>query len=398
MSRERPSSRPPAPRNPGRAPARGAGHPARAALAALALAFALLPAGCRSRSPALIGLAGPLRDPAGAPMRRAAELAVDEINAGGGVGGRPLALVERDDFGNPDSATAVAAAFYRSRVSAVVGHLFASQSAAASAVYGAGPRPLVAISPSSCGPEAGRLGPSTFRLCPSDATQGAALAQWARRRSFQRGAVLYLNDEYGRAVRQGFVQEFERLGGELVAIDPYLDADPEVGPYLDRLAARPGAQFLLVAGRRTDAERILREVRRRGVTVPVLGSRGLEGIEQAGPVAEGVYLSQPYLPSLGSAANRRFVEAYRRRYPTAEPPNQTAAATYDAVRLLAAAIARAGTDRAAVRRALREIGTATPPFEGATGRVWFDPTGGLHAAQVSVAVVRGGVLRPADEP
>src|SRR5581483_830171 len=127
VSRERPSSRPPAPRNPGRAPARGAGHPARAALAALALAFALLPAGCRSRSPALIGLAGPLRDPAGAPMRRAAELAVDEINAGGGVGGRPLALVERDDFGNPDSATAVAAAFYRSRVSAVVGHLFASQ-------------------------------------------------------------------------------------------------------------------------------------------------------------------------------------------------------------------------------------------------------------------------------
>lgn len=366
-------------------------------IAGLALTLALLPAGCRSRNPALIGLAGPLRHPAGLPMKRAAELAVDEINAAGGIGGRPLALIERDDFGDADSAAGVAAAFYRSRVAAVVGHLFASQTAAASAVYGAGPRPLIAISPSSCGPEAGRLGPSTFRLCPSDATQGAALARWARRRPFQRGAVLYLNDEYGRAVRQGFAEEFERLGGELVAIDPYLGADPEVGFYLDRLAARPGAQFILVAGRRTDAERILREVRRRGLALPVLGSGGLEGIEQAGPVAEGVYLSQPYLPSLGSPANQRFVEAYRRRYPAAEPPNQTAAATYDAVRLLAAALARGGTDRAAVRRALQEI-SATAPFEGATGRVWFDPAGGLHAGPVSVAVVRGGVLQPADEP
>ena len=71
------------------------------------------------------------------------------------------------------------------------------------------------------------------------------------------------------------------------------------------------------------------------LTVPILGGDGLEGIEGAGALAEGVYLTSSYFPTLATAANRKFVEAYRRKFPDAGMPNQPAAATYDAIYLLA---------------------------------------------------------------
>jgi branched-chain amino acid transport system substrate-binding protein len=234
-------------------------------------------------------------------------------------------------------------------------------------------------------------------MCPSDLEHGAALARWIRNNlGLERGAVLYLNDEYGRGVRQTFASEFARLRGELVAIDPYLGENPEVGVYLDRLAKHGGVQFLVVAGNRGEAEVVLREARRRNLAVPVLGADGLEGIEAIGPLAEGVYISQAYLPTLDTPANHRFVEAWRRRYPAAGLPTQPAAATYDAVYLLRDVIARVGTDRAAVRDELARVGSAAPPFAGVTGRVAFDSLGDVPASEVHVAVVRGGVVVQAD--
>ena len=84
--------------------------------------------------PLKVGLAGPFSDDVGAPMRRAAELAVEEINASGGVNGRPLELVIRDDYGDPDSAVAVATALVDADVVAVVGHVYSGPTLAAAPV------------------------------------------------------------------------------------------------------------------------------------------------------------------------------------------------------------------------------------------------------------------------
>lgn len=353
---------------------------------------------CRSTSgPVLIGLAGPFTDPVGAPMKRAAELAVEEINAQGGVAGRPLQLVERNDFANSDSAVFVATDLYNAGVAAVVGHLYSGQTLAAAPVYNGGEEPVAAISPSSSSPDVSGAGRYTFRLCPSDLAHGAALARWIRNRlGLERGVVLYLNDDYGRGVRETFVEEFTRLGGELLSIDPYLGDTPDVGVYLDRLAKSGRAQFIVVAGNRGDAEEILRQARGRKLTMPVLGADGLEGIEEAGALAEGVYVSQAYLPSIARPGNRRFVDAYRRKYSDAGLPNQPAAATYDAIYLLRAVIARAGTRRDAIRDALAEVGKGAPAFEGVTGRVVFDSLGDVPASEVHIGVVHDGVIRLAE--
>jgi branched-chain amino acid transport system substrate-binding protein len=365
----------------------------------LALGAGLLAAGCdRPQSgPVRIGLAGPFTDPVGLPMKLAAELAVEEINARGGIGGRPIELLPRDDFANPDSAVYVATDLKSAGAAAVIGHLWSGTTLAAAPVYNGGDDAVAAISPSSSAPAVSNAGPWTFRICPSDLEHGAALARWIRNQlGLERGAVLYLNDEYGRGVRQTFAIEFARLRGELLAIDPYLGDTPEVGTYLDRLVKQGGVQFLVVAGNRGEAEVVLREARRRNLAVPVLGADGLEGIEAIGALAEGVYISQAYLPTRDNRANQRFVNAWRRRYPDAGLPTQPAAATYDAVYLLRDVIARSGTDRQAVRDELARVGRAAPAFAGVTGRVAFDSLGDVPGSEVHMAVVRGGTVVPAE--
>jgi branched-chain amino acid transport system substrate-binding protein len=274
-----------------------------------------------------------------------------------------------------------------------VGHLYSGETLAAAPVYNGGAHPVPAISPSSSSPELTAAGKYTFRVCPSDLAHGAALAHWVRDRlHLTYGALLYLNDEYGRGIRQAFVAEFLKAGGTLRAIDPYLGDKPEVGPYLDRLARGGQPEFLVVAGNLDEAEEIIRQARKRGLTMPVLGGDGLDGIQEAGSLADGVYYSSSYFANIPTDANRRFVEAYRAKYPEAAPPNQTAAATYDAVYLLKEVIAKAGPDREAIRRALDGVGTKTPAFEGVTGTVAFDASGDASTQNVYIGLVRRGAV------
>lgn len=353
--------------------------------------FAL--AACGSSQSIPIGLAGPFDDPVGRPMKLGAELAIEQINAAGGVNGRPLVLLERNDYGNADSAVRVANQLYASDAVAVVGHLFSGTTVVAAPVYNGGDNPIVSISPSSSAPEVSQAGPWTFRVCPSDNEHGLALARWIRERlGLVRGTVLYLNDPYGRGVRQRFAAEFTRRGGEIMAQAPYLGSAPDVSAYLDRMARDGRSQFIVDAGNLSEAEAILRQARARGINVPLLGADGLEGIEHLGDLAEGVYETLAYLPQLETAANQRFVTAYKARYPAEPLPNQPAAASYDAIHILAEVIARTGTNRKKIRDGLQEV-NLQHPYDGVTGRIAFDSLGDVPTREVYVAVVRNGALR-----
>jgi branched-chain amino acid transport system substrate-binding protein len=339
--------------------------------------------------PILIGLAGPFSDDVGAPMRRAAELAVEEINAAGGVGGRPIELVARDDFGDTDSAVAVANQLVDAGVVAVVGHVYSGTTLASAPVYNAAG--ITQISPSSSSPDVTYAGDYTFRVCPSDLQQGASLARFAAERlGLRRGTILYLNDEYGRGIRATFAREFAQLGGTIDAADPYLGDRPEVGPFLERLAKRNTSQFIFVGGNRAEAEVVLRVARARGIRVPVLGGDALEGLEQAGDIAEGTYISNAYLASFDTPKNRAFVEAYQKKYPTALPPNQPAAATYDALYMLKGILERTGTSPAAIRDAVAKVGREAPAYSGVTGEIAFDEQGDVPRQRVVIGQVQNG--------
>ena len=369
------------------------GPPARrrVSLAAVVCGITML-AGCTGDTgPIKIGVTGNFQDVNIEPMREGARLAVEEINARGGVNGRPLELVERDDWENPDSAVAVATDLYNSGVVAVIGHGFSGLTLAAAPVYNGGPNPVLQISPTASAPAVSDAGPYTFRMCPSDQAHGGALARWARDGlGFRRGAVLYGNDDYGRGVRRAFTEEFGALGGDVVEVDPYLGSPPEVGPYIERLASRRRAQFLVVAGYLDEAEHILRSARAKGVTIPIMGGDGLERIERMGAIAEGTYVTAAYLSLIDTPKNRQFVARWSQRYPGKAAPNLAAAATYDAVYMISGVVGEVGTERAAVRDEVAQIGNSRPAFEGVIGTVAFDQNGDVTIPNIFVSRVHDG--------
>jgi len=367
-------------------------HRSRSGAPLLPAVLALLVACAQAPGPIRIGLAGPFSDSVGAPMRRAAMLAVEQINLTGGIRGRPVELVMRDDYGDPDSAVSVATELDAAGVVAVIGDVYSGTTLASAPVYNAAR--LLQISPSSSAPLVTDAGDFTFRTCPSDLQQGEALARFvAERLGLTRGTILYLNDEYGRGIRSTFSREFSRRGGRIDETDPYLGDTPAVGPYLERLARRNTSEFVFLGGNRSEAEEALRVARARGIKVPFLGGYALEGLEKAGPLAEGTYISNAYLPSFDTPINREFVRAYARKYPGSTAPNQPAAATYDILFMLKATMNRVGTDRGKLRDAVAEIGRGSPPFEGATGEIAFDEHGDVPRQRVIIGRIEGGRVR-----
>lgn len=370
---------------------RPAGPGARAPVAVL-LATTLLGA-CAAPPPIRIGLAGPLSDTAGVPMRLAAELAIAELNASGGVDGRRFELTVEEDFGIPDSAIAVAGRLRASPAIAVVGHLGSATTVAAAAVYGEGPDPMPVLSPSASDAAVTRLGAHVLRMGPSDLAHGAALARFVRTSlGLDRASVVYRNDGYGRGVAGAFAMTFTRSGGELGGRYPFLDPARDLAPYLELLARDPAGQALVLATDRDAARQFLAGARARGLAGPVVGGSALEGIEADGALAEGMHLSVDWLPDGATAEARRFLAAWTAAYPDRGLPTQPAAATYDAIHLVARALAAGAGDRAALLSALRAIGTDTPAVEGVTGQLGFTAEGQPLREAVTIAVVRNGAL------
>jgi branched-chain amino acid transport system substrate-binding protein len=340
-----------------------------------------------------LGLAGPFSQARGVSMQRAAELAVKEINARGGIRGRELALRVMDDSGRPEIAIRIARELVEDpAVVAVVGHLTSGTSLAAGRVYGDARRPLVMISPSASSPDLSGVNPYVFRVCPSDLSHGAQLARFARQTlGANRVGVIYVDDDYGRGLRLSFAAEFRRLGGEVVEEDPALPTTPSLEPYLSRLRGSGRVDALMLATERGGAELALREMARLGLQWAALGGDALTGIEAAGPIAEGVRLSSAYLLDRPGNRNQGFVEAYARAYP-GQRPDHRGAGTYDIVQLLATVLAEVGSDRRAIRDRLAEVGTTAPAYEGVTGTIAFDARGDVPAKSVVIGVVRGGRL------
>jgi len=329
-------------------------------------------------------------------MKIGAELAVNEINAAGGVGGRRLELDTQDDSAQAGRAIAVATTLHDDpRVVAVVGHLTSGAAIAAADIYNGGPDPVVALSPSASNPELTTPGGYTFRVCATDLAHGTALARFAiERLKARRAAVLYLDDDYGRGILGTFADEFRRLEGTIIAMDPVLPGAEDVTPYLEFLRADGRAQVLMVAGDRATAELVLRAVRAQGITLPVIGGDALAGIEADGALAEGVYLTSSYLPDAPGARNAAFLRAYAAAT-GGQRPDHRGAGAYDAVYLIADAIRSAGPRRAAIRAALAEVGRSRPAFDGVTGRITFDDRGDVPDKTVLVGLVRGGRIVPA---
>lgn len=297
-------------------------------------------------------------------------LAIEDLNAAGGVLGRPLLLVTEDTQSKPgESATAVKKLISRDRVVAILGEVASSRSLEGAAVCQTLKVPMV--SPSSTAVELTQKGNYIFRTCFIDPFQGPVMAKFARDTLHARRLALLVSTSsaYSIGLARFFRQAVAAHGGTIVLEQKYSEGDKDFKAQLTAIKAA-GVDAIFNPGYYNEGALIVRQARDLGITVPVFGADSWEAeelIQLAGPASEGAYLLSHYSVADPSPRVREFVRAYRKRF-DAYPDSNTSLG-YDSALVLVDAIRRAGTtDRAAIREAL----AATRDFEAVTGRITID--------------------------
>lgn len=339
--------------------------------------------------PLTIGVTAPIGDDSyGDNSLRGAQLAVKEINAGGGIDGRELRIEAQSDSGSETGAIAAADRLAANvAVLAVVGHASSAPMKAAAPRYESAQLPAVATSATSTA--ISTLGDYIFRVAGSDSANAAELARTARTLG-ARVAIFYSNEDYGQSLQAVFRESLRDTGARLVANDPYLEDMPAENfePYLRRLAAR-GTDVILVAGYEVGAANLIPRARALMPAVSIMGGDGLEPLVGMGPQFEGTYVGMLFHPDVSDRA-RTFAAAYRAAYQ--REPDSSAATSYDAVYLVARAMREGHVTRRAIRDYLAGVGRegGSPPFDGVSGPVRFDANGDPVAKPFTVVVIRGG--------
>lgn len=307
----------------------------------------------------------------GLPARDGARLAVDELNAAGGVtiDGRVhrVVLIERESAPRPDAAAIVARGLINlDSVDVIVGPQTSALAIAAGAVAEASDVPMIAPMASNPRVTDGRRFVS--RLAFRDEVQGAALATFAfDSLRVRRAAALHEGaSAYGRDITALFGETFTALGGQMVAVETFAaDGPRDHSAQMQRiLAARPDAILLPSFVVHDSAQiRIARSLGFRGV---FLGSDAWDILTlQRRDDALGSVVTANWDRRVGRPDMLRFLDAWNARY--TERPRATAAATYDAIRMLAEAAthsgARSGAALAEALRRPRRIAGAFTSYE-----------------------------------
>lgn len=310
-------------------------------------------------------------------------LAVEQLNAAGGVLGRPLQLLSEDNQSKAgESATVARKLLSREKVVALLGEVASSRSLEMAPIAQRAKIPM--ISPSSTNPKVTEVGDYVFRVCFIDPFQGTVMAKFAKETlKARRVAVLTsVSSAYSVGLAKYFKERFLADGGEIALEQKFAEGDKDFKAQLTAIRAA-GVDAIFVPGYYTEAALITRQARELGLTLPLFGGDGWEApqlIEIGGKAVEGTYYSTHYSPEDTAPAVQAFVAAFRARW-NGETPDAMAALGYDSALVLADAIKRAGgTEGPALRDAL----AATKGFAGVTGATNIDA--GRNASKSAVIV------------
>jgi len=307
----------------------------------------------------------------GRGMKLGIELAAEQANAAGGIGGRPIRLLEHEDLPvwGASSNTIVRMA-YEQRVWAIIGSVGGDSSHIAIRVALKAKVPVMNTATSD--PTFTETGiPWAFRCVADDRQQSYALAHvMFVDQDLERVVILRSNDRYGRFGVGELRDAARRVGKPIVSEVQWRTEREDFAPLVDRvLRAKPDG--IVLWGGPVGAAKALRLLRESGSQVPVFGPARLgfdRFLEEAGEAAEGVVVATTLDPSSNQPRWRKFQQQFQARY--AELPDAPAAHGYDGMRMLIEAIGRAGLNRVRIRNAL----AAVREYEGVSGPIVFDNT------------------------
>ena len=315
----------------------------------------------------------------GTSCKNAAELAVKEVNAAGGlqVGKEKMKvdLVVEDNAGKADqSAAAAQKLITQDEVLAIVGPNASRYAIPASEI--AESSETVLITPWSTNPKTtldaatGKPKKYVFRACFIDPFQGGVLAKFALENlKAKKAAVLYdVASDYNKGIAEVFKTNYEKLGGKIVAFETYTTNDKDFSAQLTKIKdAKPDVIFL--PNYYSEVPLQVQQAKRLGITAPFIGSDSWgsnELLTLGGADLNSYYFSTHYAADNAAPVAKKFIADYEKAY--GAKPDDVAALTYDAFGLLFGAIKNAGkADREAIRAALSTL----PSYKGVTGDMKF---------------------------
>jgi branched-chain amino acid transport system substrate-binding protein len=301
---------------------------------------------------------------------KAARLAVDQLNAAGGVLGKKIRLVTLDTRGDgAEAANAVTRLIDVEKATAILGEVASSLSLQGGPI--AQRRKIPMVSPSSTNPKVTQIGDYVFRACYIDPFQGKVMALFARQ-TLKLDKVAILKDvknDYSLGLADAFQKSFTAAGGKIVAEQSYSQGDTDFSAQLTAIKGS-GAQAIWVPGYYAEVGAIARTAARLGVKVPLMGGDGWDAPELftiGGDALNGSYFSNHFAPDQASPMAQKFVADFKAKY--GQLPTGLGALGYDGIMIIADAIKRAGkVEPSAIRDAL----AATKDLETVTGKITMD--------------------------
>ncbi|MCI1018483.1 ABC transporter substrate-binding protein [Microbacterium sp. C5A9] len=323
----------------------------------------------------------------GLQMRQGVDLAVEELNADGGIDGRTVEIVSADDEGSPANGPVVAQQFCDESVAAVLGYSFSSVALAALPVYDTCGMPIVASAVTS--PELSGASPTFFRNVFTDASQGEAMAAHVYESGVTSIAVLFQQDDYGQGISDAFSEAFEKAGGTITSAQAYQLGSVDFGTVVDT-ALKDDPEGLFIGGFYTETAKIAAQVRDAGSEVALYGTDGAvtpDLVALGGEAVDGMTVYSGFSTSSDDPDTQAFVAAFTEKYDS--EPTSWAALAYDATKVVAQAVSDAGsTDHAAIVDAL----SAIEEFPGATGPISFDDEGNRLGDLIFLTVADGAFV------
>ncbi len=334
----------------------------------------------------------------GASCRNAAEMAVQEVNAAGGldIAGEKykIELFIEDDSGKAEqSVAAVQKLITRQKVVAIIGPN-ASRDAIPASEIAEGAK-TVLISPWSTNPKttldakSGAPKKYVFRAAFIDPFQGRVVARFAMDNlRAKRAAVLYdVASDYNKGIAEFFKETFVAGKGEIVAFETYTTGDKDFSAQLTKIKdANP--EMIFLPNYYSEVPLQIQQAKRLGINVPFVGSDSWGSAELMKLCAgdcDGYYFTTHYAADNATAVAKRFIADFQAKY--VGTPDDVAALTYDSFGLLWQALKNAGkVDRQAVRDALAKI----PDYEGVTGNMRFMEGSGDPIKSAVVLQIKDG--------
>jgi branched-chain amino acid transport system substrate-binding protein len=328
----------------------------------------------------------------GQSAHRGIQLAVDEINAAGGINGVKIKIVEEDTRMEASAATNAVSKLGRiDKIPVIIGPMTSQEVSASIKI--ADENKIVLVSPSATAHTLTGTSRYFFRTVVSDIYDGTAMAQFAyNTKLYRKVGILAVQSAGPVGVCEAFQKEFQRLGGNIAQKETGQESSTDFRSQLTRLRDA-NVDAIFFAGFATETATILKQAVELGVKAQLLTHQLAEDPkvrELAGSAADGLIFSTPKLdPSSGDREVITFYEAFRARYK--EDPQNFASNAYDAVKVIAEAAAKNGYSAEGIRKGLADI----KDYHGASGQLTFDEKGDVIQT-MRVMQISGGKIVPAD--